>query len=158
VNIGLLFILAVIVSVFISYTPILIRGKLLYILLTVLLFIISNLASCNISATLLLISILTNGFLISATAFILSLRTLAATLLPSLLAAFIASLDLNVNTPDLRFKNQPLPYLPIENPVTKQVLLNVKPKNQNLPQLPIEENKKHYSENDFSDVFDDLTS
>lgn len=66
--------------------------------------------------------------------------------------------DLNVNTPDLRFKNQPLPYLPIENPVTKHVLLNVKPKNQNLPQLPVEENKKHYSENDFSDVFDDLTS
>lgn len=66
--------------------------------------------------------------------------------------------DLNVNTPDLRFKNQTLPYLPIENPVTKQVLLNVKPKNQNLPQLPVEENKKHYSENDFSDVFDDLTS
>lgn len=66
--------------------------------------------------------------------------------------------DLNVNTLDLRFKNQPLPYLPIENPVTKHVLLNVKPKNQNLPQLPVEENKKHYSENDFSDVFDDLTS
>jgi len=48
--------------------------------------------------------------------------------------------------------------LPTEKSVKKQVLPNIKPKNQGLPELPVEQNKKHYSENDFSDVFDDLTS
>lgn len=66
--------------------------------------------------------------------------------------------DLNINAPDLRFKNQPLPELPTEKTITKKVLPDIKSRSQGLPKLSVEQNKKHYSENDFSDVFDDLTS
>lgn len=63
--------------------------------------------------------------------------------------------DLNLNIPDLRLKNQPLPELPTEKTIHKQVLT---PEHQSLPELFLGQNKKYYSENDFSDVFDDLTS